>query len=239
MSRLIRLARATAWATPALFLTVTLGAAYLQGRATGRWVPLSPLGPYTEALVAVPDEAGSWVGTDAPLDDPDSLARAGIAGHLSRRYRDRATGEEVTVLVVAGRPGPISVHTPDVCYRGAGYTAVGDAARTAAAAGGRQVPLWGLRFRPPAARAGAADLEIRWGWLAGAGLEAPANARLAYAGLPALYKLYVIRERRPRPTAAAAAAATPPAAVADPTEAFLAAFLPALETALGQTPPAK
>ena len=50
-----------------------------------------------------------------------TMARAGIKGCVYRRYRNPRTGESVSVLLVCGRGGPISVHTPDVCYAGAGY----------------------------------------------------------------------------------------------------------------------
>jgi hypothetical protein len=179
-----------------------------------------------------------------PLDDPDALVRAGIQGHLSRRYRNRRSGEEVAVLVVCGRPGPISVHTPDICYRAAGYSPVGEPARTDYALGDRKQPLWGLRFHPPASRAGTSDLEIRWGWLAGDGLVAPENSRVAFAGKPALYKLYVIQERHPIDVTKTMPAPTgpgqpPPPLVATQTSAgldFLTAFVPALERALHPTP---
>ena len=229
------------YAVPVLFLAATLAAAVVQGRASGRWTPLPPLDPYIAALAAVPAQIGEWQGTDTVLDDPDSLKRGGIDGYLSRRYRDRRTGDEMVVLVVCGRPGPISVHTPDVCYRGAGFTAVGEAARADYPLADRKLTLWNLRFHPPASRAGDADLEIRWGWLAGQGVEAPVNPRIAYAGSPALYKLYVIQERRPqaaaRPATPPPATPGPPAEVADPAAAFLSAFVPALEARL--RPPAE
>lgn len=220
------------YAIPGLFLAATLAAAAWQGRAAGRWTPLPPLDPYVDALAAVPAQLGEWQGTDTTLDDPDSLKRGGIDGYLSRRYRHRRTGDEVVVLIVCGRPGPISVHTPDVCYRGAGFTAVGEPALVDCRLPDRKLALWDLRFHPPAARAGDADLEIRWGWLAGGPLEAPANPRLAFAGKPALYKLYVIRERRPQ--AAAKPSPAGPAAE-EPVAAFLAAMVPALEASLTPT----
>lgn len=223
---------------PAFFLAATLAAAAWQGRASGRWVPLPPLDAYVAALDAVPSQLGEWQGADAPLDDPDSLKRGGIDGHLSRRYRHRRTADEVSVLVVCGRPGPISVHTPDVCYRGAGFVAVGEPAPADYRLGERKLTLWGLRFHPPAARAGSPDLEIRWGWSGGGPLQAPTNPRVAFAGQPALYKVYVIQERRPQAAAKPSEPAAAPAKdVVEPVAAFLGLFVPSLEAALTPSAP--
>lgn len=222
------------YAIPGLFLALTLAVAAVQGRATGRWTPLPPLGPYVDALEGVPAQVGEWEGADAPLDDPDSLKRGGIDGYVSRRYRHRRTGDEVTVLIVCGRPGPISVHTPDVCYRGAGFTAVGEPALSDCRLPDRTLAMWRLRFHPPAMRAGAADLEIRWGWFAAGPLEAPSNPRVAFAGAPALYKLYVIQERRPPAPRGSPPRPTGPAGEdPEPIAGFLAAFLPTLDATLG------
>ena len=44
-----------------------------------------------------------------------------IDGYLSRTYTNQGTGATVSLLIVGGKPGPISVHTPDICFSGAGY----------------------------------------------------------------------------------------------------------------------
>ena len=206
---------------PALVTLSVVAAAVAHGTLTGRWHPLPPLDEYTSQLTRVPLVVGEWSGVDVPLADADDLGRAGIAGHLHRRYVQSSTQEAVTVLLVCGRPGPISVHTPDVCYRSAGYTAVGDPGTTAVPLGNRTVAFHFRRFAPPAGRIGARDLEIRWAWDASNGVSAPDNPRLTFAREPALYKLYVIRELR------AAKVAGP-----DPAEQFLAIFAPELEEAL-------
>ncbi len=208
------------WAVPVVVGVGVVAAAVAHGSLTGRWRPLLPLDGFTARLADVPKQVPGWAGEDVPLADAEDLPRAGIAGHLHRRYTRGGTSDAVTVLIVCGRPGPISVHTPDVCYRSAGYTAVGDIDAPAVLVGARPVPCQRLRFRPPAGRVGAGDLEIRWAWSGSAGVSAPANPRIAFAGEPALYKLYVIRET----------GAGKPAA--DPSEQFLSTFIPALEDAL-------
>lgn len=208
----------------AAFAAVVLGSGVLHGRWTGRWQPLPPLDEPVARLDRLPAVVGPWQGADNPLP-ADELARAGIVGHVHRRFRNPATGDEATLLVVVGRPGPISVHTPDVCYRGAGWEPIGEPARAdVRAADGSERPAWALRFRRPNGLPGR-ELEVHWGWTTGGGrLEAPANSRITYATAGHLYKVYVVRERPP--------GGPPPAADADPVRALL----PAVEAALA-TPP--
>jgi len=176
----------------ASYLVLALGYGVVHGRYTGRWVPLPSLENYTQRLPNVPMRAGEWAATDLPLDE-EELSRSGIHGHLYRQYRSRKTGESLSLLIVCGRPGPISVHTPDICYRDAGYTAVGEAEKRTIRFENRTAEFWRLRFRPPG-RATGRELEIYWAWASDKGFVAPDNPRIAFAGQPALYKVYVVRE---------------------------------------------
>ena len=183
---------------PGLFAIVFTITAFLHGQLVGRWVPLPPIQEYTQRLSKIPPQIGEWSATEAPLDDPDSLASAGINAFFSKIYQHSRTGEQVSVLIVCGRPGPISVHTPDVCYRGAGYVPITEPALIDRKLSAEQaVKLWKMSFSPPSSRLGSAPLEIEWTWISNTGMQSPANARLAFASSPALYKIYLIREQSP------------------------------------------
>ena len=43
---------------------------------------------------------------------------------LDAQYENTKSGTKIGLLLVCGRPGPVSVHTPDICYPGAGYEMV-------------------------------------------------------------------------------------------------------------------
>jgi hypothetical protein len=115
-----------------------------------------------------------------------------MAGALFHRYRNRKTGQVVTVFVVCDRPGPVSIHTPDVCYEAAGYEVSKPARFTAP--GDEDISFWTARFHKKRSADGAGDLRIFWSWNAGQGWQAADDARLSYARFPALYKLYLIYE---------------------------------------------
>src|SRR4029453_11021427 len=106
-----------------LTLVVALGVGY--GLATDRWGASDELSRALVGLGRVPATFGDGVGEDVPFEAED-MARVGIKGCVFRRYQNVRTGEVVSFLLVCGRGGPISVHTPDVCYAGAGYRQVVD-----------------------------------------------------------------------------------------------------------------
>jgi hypothetical protein len=131
----------------------------------------------------------------------------------------------VTAVVVCGPTGPLSVHTPDVCYAGAGYEAKGPPSP------------FTLRLTDPDREAEfrtqtfdkdgtdkRGELRLFWSWSAGGSWQAPANPRWTFARHAALYKLYVLRETTANDR-------TPPED--DACVKFMKVFLPELEHALG------
>jgi len=203
------------------FISLVLVAGVYQGMENERWHSSSNVADAARRLENVPRLLGDWKGQEQPLNIGD-LTHLGIRGHMSARYRNSTTGDVVTVLIVCGRPGPISVHTPDVCYRTAGYTAAGEIhAKEIPIEGGKKRSVWAQWFRRPATQA-ASQIEVNWAWLANNEWVAPDNSRLSFAGFAAIYKLYVVRElpalesNRKR----------------DASALFLHDFLPALEKVL-------
>jgi hypothetical protein len=118
---------------------------------------------------------------------------AEVVGHLARNYTNRVTGQKVSVLLLCGRPGPMSVHTPEVCYQGSGYEIVGkqEKRQTKIEATGRTADLWTAQFKKP----GIAPQPVRlfWGWGRGENWVASDQPRFTYARSRYLYKLYVTR----------------------------------------------
>src|SRR5262249_42479481 len=124
-----------------------------------------------------------------PMDvNREQLTAAEADGYLARRYVNRRTGDEVSVLILCGRPGPIALHPPALCYQGSGYSIVsGPDPFPAGAAGSLQTVRMSKEGHSPD------QLRIFWGWSDGGAFAVPANPRMAYAGAGFLYKLYVVR----------------------------------------------
>jgi hypothetical protein len=165
-----------------------VGSGVVHGLWTDRWARAAAPTDL-DRLNEVPLGLGEWQGQaiESHKPSPDAVV------YLYRRYTNRA-GETVTVALVGGRPGPISIHDPKACYGSSGYKV----------AQGATYPV------PPEARGSAgefrtaqflktrasetAHLRIYWAWNAGAAWETPRDPRTTFAGLPFLYKLYFIRD---------------------------------------------
>jgi len=170
----------------------------------------------------VPLTAGDWRGQWAELDAEvtDQAKRVGIDGSVRREFKRAPDGAAVSVILMCGRFGPLSVHTPDVCYGSSGYVMQGSPARIEVTfANGRETTFWTATFERPKTHEA---LRLYWGWNAGEGWKAPGNPRWAFRMKPVLYKLYVARE----------VTSAKDTLEGDPGIAFLRSWLPALDQSL-------
>jgi hypothetical protein len=178
-----------------ILLTVVAVAAVIavglvQGSWTDRWGNSAALEEAAARLDRVPWQVGDWQGKELEMD-ARQMARSGVARYLARRYQNRFDHTSISILLLCGRAGPVSVHTPDVCYGGAGYEMVGRPARHEVAPG---TEFWVATFRAQGLTA-PGYVRVWWAWSAsGGGWKAAGNPRLAFGRTPALYKLYVTRE---------------------------------------------
>jgi hypothetical protein len=200
------------------FVALVGGMGAVHGVRTDRWTPSAELQTAIASLGRVPADVGEWHGEDVAVD-PEDLARGGIRGSVYRTYTHRTSGATLSVLLVCGRGGPISAHTPDVCYTGIGYQMTARRQRLA-------VTDADAFWSGPFAKADAVvpqRLEIYWAWSRdGQVWAAPDNERAAFARHPAVFKLYVVR--------AAPLSSRPDEAVV---RDFLGRLLPALRAVLG------
>src|SRR5476651_449981 len=71
-------------------------------------------------VVLVPKVIGDWQGHDEAGEDR-SFEQAGAKGYWMRTYLNQKTKASVLVILMCGRSGKMAVHTPEVCYGGAGF----------------------------------------------------------------------------------------------------------------------
>jgi hypothetical protein len=207
-----------------LFQTLTVFAAVLlsgivQGVWSDRWAVADGPKEAAAKFARVPLTMGEWDGQDQAVDDR-TLTAAQASGVMSRRFVNRRTGNVLTVLIVCGRPGPVSVHTPDICYRGAGYEELGQRRLHVLRSEGTP-EFWVSDFQK---RDGAVPTYMRifYSWSGTGAWRAPTNPRLAFARNSSLFKLYVVRQL-----------SKPEESIEDdPTPEFLNLLLPELERCL-------
>jgi Protein of unknown function (DUF3485) len=175
-----------------------------------------------ERVALVPSVIGAWQAQDEETDR-ESFEQAGAKNYWMRTYTHASTKESILVILMCGRAGKMSVHTPEVCYRGAGFELQDQPApcplrsKTGDAFG----DFWTARFKkqsvPPA------HLRLYWAWNARGTWEAAPSPRWQFRGEPFLYKLYVSRDISRQPGVAAAA---------DVTADFMREFLPVADRTL-------
>jgi len=174
----------------AFVLLISYGVA--EGVWTDRWQVSHAVEDAAGKIQALPLKLDDWEARAHELD-PREAALGGVVGHTRRHYVHRSTGANLTVLLLCGLPGPMSVHTPEICYPGAGYAQVGEATRKSIDAG-KQVgsaDFWMVKFRKPGPAAEA--IRVYWSWSADGRWQAPDQPRYSFARAGALYKLYVVQ----------------------------------------------
>ena len=199
--------RQTILATAALVILACGGIAH--GIITHRWMPNESVHLAVAAIQHIPSEIGSWTSEDIVLPETERQI-GGIACYIQRTYRDRVTGTEVSLLLVTGESGPISVHPPTACFSGRGYHVVQEPGLTAIPHGihkneskaetTTQADLLAENsnnhlFREADFENNAIDdvalIRVYWGWSTDGHWQAPNNPRLHFASQPCLFKLYV------------------------------------------------
>jgi hypothetical protein len=204
--------------TTAVAAALILACGAVHGYWTDRWQSPAEAAAAAARMDALPMEVGDWVGSAVEVKNPQAN---GVAGTLERRYENRRTGDAVSLFLVCGRPGPVSIHTPEACYAANGYV-VGTKSRVAARDAG------GDFWSSDAVKTTAAEetrLRIYWGWNDGKGWTAPDDARWTFVAKrrsPVLFKLYVLRDH----------GGPAQASKDEPCQVFLHAMLPELDRTL-------
>jgi hypothetical protein len=177
---------------PAVFLgiIVIVVSGLIHGLWSDRWGLSSEPATSASKLAGVPTTLGDWYMCDESSLDAREQANAGIAGYLIRRYVQNGKGNQVQMYLLCGRSGQISVHTPDICFAGAGYEFSNSPERKT----GIGQPGDDFWVGQCAKRTAALPEQVRvyWSWSATGQWQAPDNPRLNFARSKALFKLYVI-----------------------------------------------
>jgi len=164
----------------------------VQGTISARWGTPADVTAAASWLESLPRTIGNWDGTDFEFSS-DELTAAEVVGCLSRRYVNRLDGNTITLLIFCGRPGPISLHQPTVCFPSSGMSLEDSPTLCQITANGTTAELWRGDF---VKRAAGVPFYLRtfWTWHGKGGWQVPANPRVAFAREPYLLKMYVTQE---------------------------------------------
>ena len=186
------------WLAAKLILVVglTLLSGVLQGHIRNRWgVPqaMRVAGQLLQDVPATfPGASGPWRVETVGEIGQYAVDQLECVASLARTYRNQRSGELVTVALILGPAGPMSVHTPEICFSSREYQEADLRQRVTlhnVAAGDAAEQFWALDFR--SRRAWGDPLRVYYAWSTGGGWLAPDDARFALAGWPYLYKLQI------------------------------------------------
>ncbi len=207
-------------ATAVIALTALSGV--VDGRMTNRWGVPPDFGATAGRIAAVPAQFGDWQLRVEEKFDPVQIKMLECGDRcFSRMYINTSTGDQVSVALIAGRPGPIAVHTPEICYSSRNYSM--ESSPLSVKVRPDSLPeetFWKLEFR-------RRDLErtrlhVAYAWNTGDGWRAFTRPRWQTAGKPLLYKLQLASESARE-------------GEVDPCSRFLSEFLPVLDQVIFST----
>jgi hypothetical protein len=169
---------------------ITIATGVVCGRASQRWGAVPDLVAAGDHLKTLPKQIGSWQLVEEEEMGSAEIQMLSCAGYVNRKYADQQTGDVVSLAIYVGPPGPIAVHTPEVCYSSRDFTAEGARKRVEfAGANDLTHALWNTRFRSN--NAIGERLTVYYGWLADNEWNATESPRFAFAGSPMLFKLQI------------------------------------------------
>jgi len=173
-----------------LLLGLTLVSGIIHGRMTDRWgVPQTSLDAAEKlGLFSEDKQFGDWKCESSNRMSDHVVEMLACAEHIDRTYVNQRTGETVNVAVLLGPPGPISVHTPEVCYSSRAYDSRDERQRvTIKTTDGTEHTFWALTFRSN--RLDADILRVYYAWTAGGPWASPKEPRWSFSNCPYIYKI--------------------------------------------------
>lgn len=178
------------WCAVGMVAALTGGSALLAGAFQNRWGLPEALVQAAVRVDQIPETIGAWELQSANPLPQDSVNMLQCAGHTSRTYRNRESGQIVNMFVIVGPPGPTAAHTPEICYSSRDYNIMGGKEKILLPTPRHpQSSVWALTLRGNDVRADL--LDVAYAWNSGSGWEASDSPRYGYRGKPYLYKLQV------------------------------------------------
>jgi len=171
-----------------LIVALTVLSGMVHGHLSGRWGDPPEVKEAARKLKELPREFGPWrMHSEEEMTD-HVRGMLECDGYLFRTYVHQETGESVRVAFLLGPSGPISVHTPEICYSSRDYDVRDEKAPMTVEDGeGAAGEFWVLTFQ---SRDVNADLlRVCYAWSAGRDWSIPKEPRFTFAASPHLYKI--------------------------------------------------
>lgn len=184
------------WLAAAVAVTLVVAGGALYGSYSQRWGPPQDLLGAANIVSQVPERIGEWTVIDEAPIGQSALTMLECAGYINRKYQHNETGKIVNLAILVGPPGPIAVHTPEVCFSSRAYDQETDRKEVEIVSdSGSPNSFWSLDFVTKNVLADR--LRVYYAWSPGSIWVASQSPRYAYAALPGLFKLQLAAEVPP------------------------------------------
>lgn len=145
----------------------------------------------SKGVSELPTTIGTWRMLKSEPMDEAALNILKCRAHESRVYIDDQTGDNISVILLAGVAGPIVAHTPEACYSSTEFDIDESAKPEIVRQTGDRADTFGrVAFRSKSLAAHRQEVYYAWRKHNGP-WEAPHSPRLALGGQPMLYKLQI------------------------------------------------
>jgi hypothetical protein len=225
-----------------LVALATVATGVVTGTLGNRWQrphDLSAVAKSLDKLAATP-QVGPWRLKETSHLGPEIAKLLHTSGDISCKYVNEQTGDTVDMVVLVGETGPLSTHSPEVCYSSREYQVVSEpeSQKIESAAG----PAEFLSMTLSSDGLDGSLLRVWYAWHNGTQWRAPRNARIALRAEPFLYKIQIAtyltgledgRQAGSRPADEKVGTAAKQAEVC---RTFLVDIMPLLNGALVQSP---
>jgi hypothetical protein len=188
---------AHSWVALAIAVAITLAGGALYGNYSQRWSPPVELTAAAAQLEQFPQVVGSWKASEDLPIEKYAVDMLECKGYVHRRYVDQDSGQAVQLAFLVGPPGPIAVHTPEICFSSRAYEMAGERTETTFDGfTGKRNSFWRVDFT---SRNALADgLRVYYAWSSGRTWSASRSPRFEFAGAPLLYKIQLAAYFVPR-----------------------------------------
>lgn len=215
----------------ALLVVITCATGLLQGKMTNRFGMPEDMQEGAERLAKLKQflekkktfgERGQWRMVNSGKMSNLVVETLECQEYLNASFvNTEVPNLQINGFIIIGPPGPIAVHTPEICYSSKDYNITDERERVRIFPKGPQTDeFWGLTMRSN--QVDADILRVYYGWANYGPWTAPDVPRITYGGGSKLYKMQL-------------AVRLPPDAnmeKGDACQQFLQAFLPVVNSAL-------
>lgn len=205
-------------------LAASAAARQWQGQRVDQTLRDGRIAPFP--LKEIPESLGDWEGVTGKID-PHIARATGSTDSIFRTYQHRRTGQRIDLIVLFGPSTEMYVHTPENCYPASGYAPISGPIRHDLPIGGERIPFNALVYAKGEASTVERE-EVYYTWHYSGHWTPNLVTTKVFERIPGMFKVHVQRQ-------VMKAAELDLLDVGNPTEAFLAALMPEIESRLAQS----